>query len=268
MVSSAFTKAEVNISFPNGKLISKTLNWLDVYQEASLLTDLPGTLVQSSKPVSVVSGASCARVSTSLCDMACEQMIPTNAFQTYFIVPPILSEQFMVFMVFSSESNNKVCVKDVLFENCKTMGWNQWLQSKTKNSSLVVTSQEPISVIQYKGVRMYMAIIPGIRQFMNSYTFVVPEIYVHHDYYISVIILSSASQSLRLDGTPPIQLNGTFHVEPPFDKYTVLTFRITTRYHVMTSTEIHVVFGLIVFGIDYKDGAFGYPAGINFGKFL
>ncbi|XP_052222909.1 uncharacterized protein LOC127838892 isoform X2 [Dreissena polymorpha] len=264
MVISAFANTEVNISFPNGTSISNTLNWLDIYQEASDSSD--PTIVQSSKPVSVVSGASCVQISkpTGNCDMVVEQMIPSNAFQKHFIIPPILSNQFMV-RIFSSHSNNTVCVKDALVENCTKMGANQWLESAPNYLPLVVTSQEPITVIQYKNDQVYMTIIPGIRQFMNSYYFVVPEIYTNHNHYVSVTIISSTSQSLRLNGKPPNdRLVDTVHVELPLNNYTVLTFRITAGNHVMTSTDTHVVFGLIVFGIWNNDGAYGYPAWINF----
>ncbi|KAH3806381.1 hypothetical protein DPMN_134702 [Dreissena polymorpha] len=135
MVISPFANTEVNISFPNGTLISKTLNWLDIYQEASPNSDLTGTIVQSSKPVSVVSGASCSYIiQRSTCDMVSEQLIPTNAFQRDFIVPPILSSQFMV-RIFSSQRNNKVCVKDFGFDNCTTMGSNHWFESAIKSTS-------------------------------------------------------------------------------------------------------------------------------------
>ncbi|XP_052216068.1 IgGFc-binding protein-like [Dreissena polymorpha] len=263
MVISAFANTKVNISFPNGTSISKTLNWLDVYQEASPSNDLTGTIVQSSKPVSVVSGTSCAYVfKSSECDMLGEQMIPTNSFQTHFIIPPILSNQFMV-RIFSSQSNNKVCVKDSSFEYCSIMDANQWLESVPNNSSLVVSSQKPISVIQYNGNPAYMAIIPGIRQFMNSYTFVVPDDTMINTHYISVTILSSASLTLRLDEkSPGDQLVDTAYVNTPFNNYTILTFGIKAGYHVMTSTETHAVFGLIVFGM-WAFGAYGFPAGIN-----
>ncbi|KAH3703339.1 hypothetical protein DPMN_078373 [Dreissena polymorpha] len=267
MVIAAFANTEINISYSNGKSISKTLNWLDVYQEMSSENDLTGTIVRSSKPVSVVSGTSCThvlRINTYGCDMVGEQMIPTKAFEKHFIIPPILSNQFMV-RIFSSQSNNTVCVKDSLFEKCTTIGAHQWLESVPYSSTLVVTSQEPISVIQYKESEGYMTIIPGIRQFMNSYSFVAPEASQDHNNYISVTILSSASQTLRLDGKPPRQLVGTSNVQPPFNNYTVVTFNITAGYHVMISTETHITFGLIVFGIG-KLAAYGYPAGIKFGK--
>ncbi|XP_052217766.1 uncharacterized protein LOC127835394 isoform X2 [Dreissena polymorpha] len=266
MVISAFANTEVNISFPNGTSIAKTLNWLDVYQESSVKSDPTGTIIRSSKPVSVVSGVSCANVpkdAHSSCDMVGEQMIPANAFQTYFIIPPIQSYQFMV-RIFSSQSNNTVCVKDSSFDNCTTIGSNHWMESVPTNSTLVVTSQESISVIQYKENQAFMTIIPGISQFMNSYTIVVPEVYADHNHYISVTILSSASQSLRLDGKPPSdQRVDTAYVPPPFNNYTILTFRISTGYHAIASTVPQVVFGLIVFGIGNK-AAYGYPAGMNF----
>ncbi|KAH3703341.1 hypothetical protein DPMN_078375 [Dreissena polymorpha] len=232
MVISAFSNTEVNISFPNGTSISKTLNWMDVYQEASRLNDLTGTMIQSSKPVSVVSGVSCMYIpevpSAGNCDMIDEQMIPRSAFQKHFIIPPILSNKFMV-RIFSSQSNNKVCVKDSSFENCTTMGSNQWLESTPNTFLLVVTSQKKASVIQYKESQAYMTTIPAIRQCMNPYTFVRQGVYGHHNNYISVTILSSASQSLLLDGiSPSAQLADTAQVVPPFNNYTVLTFRITT----------------------------------------
>ncbi|XP_052236812.1 IgGFc-binding protein-like [Dreissena polymorpha] len=266
MVMSPFANTEVNITFPNGTWISKTLEWLDVYQEMSPSTDLTGTIVQSSKPVSVVSGASCSYViQKNDCDMISEQLIPTNAFQRMFIVPPILSNRFVV-RIFSSQINSTVCVRDVAVGNCTMMGSNQWIESAPKHSSLVVTSHDPISVIQYKESDTYMTIVPSIQQFINSYTFVVPEVYINHDNYISVTILTAASQTLRLDGKPPRDhLVDTANVASPFNNYTVLTFRITTGLHVMTTTETDVLFGLIAFG-NFTFGAYGFPAGIDLGN--
>ncbi|KAH3805753.1 hypothetical protein DPMN_134060 [Dreissena polymorpha] len=265
MVIAAFDDTSINVSFPNGTTISKSLNWLDIYQEASSTSDLTGTFVQSSKPVSVISGASLSYVVTHTSgyyDMLVEQVIPLNAFESLFIVPPIYNSKQFIVRIFSSQSTNRVCVKDASFEDCTMVGSTKWIESAAKRTPLIVTSQEPISVVQYKESDSYMTIIPGIRQFMNSYAFVVPEVYNGY-LYVALTVLTSAIHTLRLDGRSPADaIIDKANVPAPWNEYTVLTCMITLGYHVITSNETSVTFGVLVYGYIDSGRAFAFPAGM------
>ncbi|KAH3806322.1 hypothetical protein DPMN_134641 [Dreissena polymorpha] len=273
MVIAAFDNTLINVTFPNGTSISKTINWLNVYQEASPSTDLTGTIVQSTKPVSVLSGASYSKVASqgSSYDMLGEQLLPVNSYETYFIVPPIYSSYSFIVRMFSNQIPNRICVKDESIENCTMVGPTKWIESAPKSTALIVTSQEPISVVQYKAGAnyYYMTNIPGLRQFINSYAFVVPDVYSSQTTYIAVTIRSSAIHTLRLDGSSPVnQIVHKANVPAPLNEYMVLTYTITPGYHVMNSNETNVLFGLLSFGfVSTTETAFASPVGMLMRKY-
>ncbi|XP_059522530.1 IgGFc-binding protein [Myotis daubentonii] len=76
--------------YPGGSVLTVTLQPYQVAQVQST-ADLSGSKVTASSPVVVLSGHSCAQKHTS-CNHVVEQLLPTSAWGTHYVVPPLASQ--------------------------------------------------------------------------------------------------------------------------------------------------------------------------------
>lgn len=76
--------------YPAGSVLTVTLKPYQVAQVQST-ADLSGSKVTASSPVAVLSGHSCAQKHTS-CNHVVEQLLPTSAWGTHYVVPPLASQ--------------------------------------------------------------------------------------------------------------------------------------------------------------------------------
>ncbi|XP_026303482.1 IgGFc-binding protein [Piliocolobus tephrosceles] len=76
--------------YPAGDVLSVTLEPYNVAQLQSSV-DLSGSKVTASSPVAVLSGHSCAQKHTT-CNHVVEQLLPTSAWGTHYVVPPLASQ--------------------------------------------------------------------------------------------------------------------------------------------------------------------------------
>ncbi|EGW06398.1 IgGFc-binding protein [Cricetulus griseus] len=75
---------------PAGSTLSVTLEPYEVVQLQST-ADLSGSRVTANSPVAVLSGHSCAQKHTQ-CNHLVEQLLPTSAWGTHYVVPPLSSQ--------------------------------------------------------------------------------------------------------------------------------------------------------------------------------
>ncbi|XP_005414138.1 PREDICTED: IgGFc-binding protein isoform X1 [Chinchilla lanigera] len=76
--------------YPAGNVLSVTLQPYEVAQLQST-ADMSGSKVTASHPVAVLSGHSCAQKHTT-CNHVMEQLLPTSAWGTQYVVPPLASQ--------------------------------------------------------------------------------------------------------------------------------------------------------------------------------
>ncbi|XP_055225343.1 IgGFc-binding protein [Gorilla gorilla gorilla] len=76
--------------YPAGDVLRVTLQPYNVAQLQSSM-DLSGSKVTASSPVAVLSGHSCAQKHTT-CDHVVEQLLPTSAWGTHYVVPTLASQ--------------------------------------------------------------------------------------------------------------------------------------------------------------------------------
>lgn len=76
--------------YPAGNVLNVTLQPYQVAQVQST-ADLSGSKVTASSPVAVFSGHSCAQKHTN-CNYVMEQLLPTSAWGTHYVVPPLASQ--------------------------------------------------------------------------------------------------------------------------------------------------------------------------------
>lgn len=76
--------------YPGGSVLTANLKPYEVAQVQST-ADLSGSKVTASNPVVVLSGHSCAQKHTN-CNHVLEQLLPTSAWGTHYVVPPLASQ--------------------------------------------------------------------------------------------------------------------------------------------------------------------------------
>ncbi|XP_053409056.1 uncharacterized protein LOC128559932 [Mercenaria mercenaria] len=268
MIIGVYDNTTVSVTDSNNRITIVRLDCQDVHQ-LSRQTDISNTVIWSDKPVSAISGTSCAFVphGVSDCDMLLEQMIPSqSAWDTVFIVPPIFPKLGYLVKVFSA-SNEKYCLKNVSTTLCNQAYKEEYLMG---TGPVIITSNDSISVVQY-GVGEYydqipsdgfMTVIPGIGNYLNSYYFVIPRIYSSLTNSLSIVVPTTEAGGLRLDGSQLISTK-SYSVPDPFSNYTLLIINVTVGYHELNHIHTDVMFGVTAYGLDTFIG-YGFPVGFGF----
>ena len=169
-------------------------------------SDLSGTRVVSTKPISFFSGHECTRIpnnSVGACDLLIEQVPPTNTWGSFFLGASFLGKSSgAIYRVLTASDSTTVTV------NCTTMAQpatytlstaGSWQEFEALASSFCsIESNNPVLVMEYaKGFVLdnigdpFMTMIPPVEQYSNNYVFnVLPEfttnyitIYVAPEYY-------------------------------------------------------------------------------------
>ena len=165
---------------PTGSI---TLNRLQTYQIESL-TDLTGTRIISSKPVSVFSSQECVNVPVGIvaCDFITEQVPPTSTWGNRFLIASLLGRNSGErIRVLASTQNSVVTVNCNRDERRSTFNLSgNWTEFQVaSNDYCVIEASSPIFVAQYALGQQadglvgdpFMMMIPPIEQYSNSYVF-------------------------------------------------------------------------------------------------
>ena len=236
----------------------------------SASSDLSGTIVKASKPVSVISSMSGTRLTTSL-DFLETFLLPKSQWGHQYLLTTVRNTdktQGDIFRIFAYENNTMI----------ETINWTKTLSSgeyeeliSGKSLASFVNCSKPCQVMHYiRGERIEsnrygfheasMMVLPSISQFLSYYRVVLPFRSEFHDS-ITLVIQNDQREGLYMDGK---KLNGLSWKMINGTKYvwTVITFfdpSIVTVYH----TSSAVRFGLYVFGwsLDTFIGSYAYAAG-------
>ncbi|XP_045202613.1 IgGFc-binding protein-like [Mercenaria mercenaria] len=254
----------VNVTSTGQTTSSVSLNWLDAKQ-ISLNNDITGIVISANATVSVIAGTTCSHVPQTYrydCGLIAEQMIPTDAWENEYIVPNMPPRAGVLIRVLSLKHQD-VCFYTQRGSTCKQFLHQHLLEFSTGSEPVVVRSNTTISVVSY-GVEggPFMTVVPGIKNFMNYYYFVVPSTYSSYNNSLAVVIQSSQTSGLILDGSTINSITHDFNVPQPFDSYSVLILRISTGYHKLSHQNANVKFGAFLYGNGNLEG-YGLPIGIQ-----
>ncbi|XP_053380768.1 IgGFc-binding protein-like [Mercenaria mercenaria] len=268
MITSTFANTTIDVS-SNGLV---HLAEFDVTQIVDS-SDLTGTIISATMPVTVISGTSCANIPPNIadCDFIVEQMFPVNAWTNIYIVPPIpprtgyfariqAMDEVQVFITNSSQQ---------LYRHMLQKTFEQF-QFGSEPTVIYSNGTLNFSVIQY-GVGPgfdpqeggpFMTVILGLKNYISSYIFVISPSYSNFENYLTVIIKASNKTGILLDGQPlPYMYNYT--VSKPLDEYVVFVSHISTGFHNLTHIDKLVNFGALLYGFNSGSG-YGYPAGMKY----
>ncbi|XP_060567456.1 uncharacterized protein LOC132726197 [Ruditapes philippinarum] len=256
-----------------------TLNQLDVFQFTTVI-DIQGMSVTSDKPVTVISGTKCANIphGVGYCDIITEQMLPLQALDNIYIVPPTPPKEAYELKVthFNSSVTDSTCFHNISKTVCRH---DSSVFIRMGNTPTVVVSKSIISVFQFGFGKLYpkvnigdpfMTVIQGLQNFLNAYYFAIPSVYINASNHISVIIPKVNMDGLILDESNLTDAQeDIFNVSAPLDNYTVLIMNVSFGFHHIYHINSNVKFGLQVYGLgEINAVGYGYPGGMQLSNFV
>ena len=229
-------------------------------------SDLSGTIVIASKPVTVISGVDYARILGSS-DFLEAFLLPVSSWGYEYILTTVGAmdkSQGDIFRIFAYENNT--VVESAYWTKMLSSGAYTELMSQNNLASFVKCSK-PCQVVQYirrhniggKYADPSMIVLPSTSQFLSYYRVVLPRGSEYHDSITMVIqnedIEGLYMNGLKMNGLGWERINGTNYV------WTVVSLsdpNTVTVYHTSSSVK----FGLFVFG--WNDGAsYAYSGGFG-----
>lgn len=262
-------------SIKAGTSASFTLNRLQSIQfkaKGDSTADFTGSLIISSKPVSVFSGHQCGIVPRRAlaCDHLVEQIPPTNTWGTRFLTTPLATRTGGdIFRILAANDGTAVQIDGNIVAQLKRGKFKQVnLASGTFHE---IMTSKPSLVIQYsKGTSgdkkrsdPFMMIIPPVEQFGSDYVISTPSADpVSFENYINIVAPTNQLNGLLLDNT-----------QIPPDRFTVIGSTEYSGAQLTISTDTHeikhdlpnVPFGVYSYGFAASD-SYGYPGGSRLAK--
>ena len=245
--------------------ITQVLNKLEALYIYGV-SDLSGTIVIASKPVTVLSSVELIRISGRE-DFVDTLLLPVSFWGHEYVLTTVgtmTGKQGDLFRIFAYENNTVV----------ETGYWTKVLSSRMyaelvlgEDLASFAKCSKPCQVVQYvrqKNAQPSMIILPSINQFLSYYHVILPHDSEYHDS-ITITIDNKHTDGLYMNGLSLNSLrwksiNGSNYV------WTVVSLsdpNSVTVYHNSSAVK----FGVVVFGWN-NYVSYAYPGGFAFGNNL
>lgn len=247
-----------------------TLNQGETYmlQGASVTyNDLTGSVIESSLPVALFSGAACTNVPAGVtyCDHIVQQLPPVSSWGNTFVTRNLEGRNLGdTWRFMASQNNTELNINGGLVA---TLGFGDFFETILDGSNYVEASK-PILTVQYSNGNSYdgasflgdpfMMFIPPFQQFLNGYTFATPaDGFVTN--YFTVTVENDGIPGMLLDGMPldPLEFSGIAGTD-----FSTAAFPININSSYNVSNSDGYPFGLYVYGFN-ADDSYGYPGGLS-----
>lgn len=244
--------------YHKGDVISLILNEFETFQVQKNI-DLTGTVVESTKPVAVLSGNRCSDV-PGFCNHLVEFLPPVSKWGKKFIVPPSPSNT-MILRIVPSVPNTNISIWNVT----SALVSDTWEKDLNGSNPYAIICDKPCLVMQYtkydRSVPPFMMVVPATTQYSNDYVLRRTAIRSFSYNYISVIIKSNLVDGLKMDGStlkPISQIDIRFKGE----EYSVLKLPMYSGNHIIRHVTKGVQFGLTAYGYVRDSDGYGFPGGL------
>ena len=254
-------------TYKNRDTLALSVNRMETVNIVSS-SDLSGSIVQSTKPVAVISGASnVVRLAPSNTGSIFEYLIPSNTCGRQYIVPPLnVTKKFII--VFAISNDTTVAISGKALTTNETMSTDRMKEVQlVPEESYVLIADRSVCVYIFAtsddGEKNPMSsLLPSIDQFANNVVFPKPTIQVFSNY-LSVIIKSQALSNLRINNKTisNTKIDKILLGNTEYSTFWIALPNDISTYHVW-SISPYDRFGAIAYG-DRSAEAYGYPAAIN-----
>ncbi|MGJ0486975.1 MAG: hypothetical protein ACR65R_20910 [Methylomicrobium sp.] len=261
-------------SIKAGKSARFTLNRLQSIQfkaKGGYTADLTGSVITSSKPVSVFSGHQCGIVPSRAlaCDHLVEQIPPITTWGTEFLTTPLATRTGGdIFRILAAHDGTEVRIDGAVVARLKRGKFKQ--VNLASGSFHQITTSAPALVVQYsKGTSAdrvvsdpFMMIIPPTEQFGSDYFVSTPPVEpVAFNNFINIVAPTDQLAGLRLDEAPIPDTAFTL----PFAAigstgYSGTQLKVGIGAHTISHLSPIVPFGVFSYGFADSD-SYGYPGG-------
>ena len=235
--------------------------------------DLSGTLVNSDKPIAVISGLSTKLPQTFRNPGGLiEQVVPTKFWGNSYIVVPFPSK--------TSGYVYRVFTKNITGPTTLHMSMNIDIEIQTDyfedsvigSTTISFKSDHPVMVVQYlKGEFVNnhpmggpsMLIVPPVSSFGNNVTFTVFQYMQNHSYFVTVIAECSTFNNLSLDGEVT-----TWNIQPTTEQtMRYASLEVSTGLHTVSHPNPSATFYVSVAAIcNGCQSSYAYSASAYFGQ--
>ena len=270
-ISSLDKKTSVVIRNKMSPIQQVTLNPYESYRfDGSLYEDLTGIVVESTQPVSVLSGVY-TKVPSEMttADGLLEQVMSTESWGYRFVIGPFLGRSSgYIYRVLAGNTNSTLQISN---RGAVQIQAGDWFEDDVSGDTVVsVVSENPILVVQY--MKSYeaegrydsaMIIVPSVESFVNNVTFPVVKLTFSPPFlcYIHVTINCTFSNDLKFDDV--ISMSTWEKLQSSDGEMCVIRGNVTSGVHSVTHQDQAAKFTVTVYGLFSRHTAYAYPAGFQ-----
>lgn len=242
-------------AYYNGSIFNLSLDSFETYQIAHL-SDLTGTIIESSFPIAAFSGNDCTKMDgIGYCDHLITQLPPTNSVDDTYIVPPNFVGRDTIIRITAIEKSKIHYVIGTVNKTISLEKSNFFDARISSNQTCFIKSTRPVLVtgtglaskISNLGDPA-MAIIQGINQYLNNYKIVIPPGYTYN--FVTVMIKESSQNFIRVNSSVITGSNIVLeeNVSVGCDTYNVRSIKVPEGE--LTAFTLNAeVFGIVVTGV-------------------
>lgn len=240
------------------------------------ITDFTGTVINSDRPIGVFGNHGCGHVPTVnyTCDYMISQYPPVKYLGKTYILTIFPSRTIDQYRIIGAYNNTSVSVPHISLNITLEKGY--FTEFHLTSNAVLLECDKPCLVIHYNRGFLEpcfeiadpsMAVTPAIDQFLSYYF-----IYVSFDLvlfncesYITVIILESEKNGLRLDHQP-LPSATWYNTTTSHGTYAVASFLVSHTTHLVNHVSSNVKFGLLRcdFGLFGMGTTATFPGGFQF----
>ncbi|XP_052065654.1 IgGFc-binding protein-like [Mytilus californianus] len=254
-----------NVNYNNNDVISLVLNRFHSFK-LSHSSDLSGTTIQATKPVSVLTSSIHNQVTgNDNLNELLEMVLPLNQIDNFYVIPEIVTRPSSTVRVYCPKETT-LSLHDGNNRLTRHVDERKFIDFTHRKISYIHDNRDfLVMIIPHelpKGTgTVFMMTIHGVNQYMSNYDFAVPAIDDLKSH-ITVCVKSSALDGFTLDGQLTT-IDGAYNISNGTDHYSTFSLPISPGQHYMNHTG-GTRFGLWVYGENTLHDAYGYPAGIAF----
>ncbi|CAC5387082.1 unnamed protein product [Mytilus coruscus] len=254
-----------NRNYNNNDEIILVLNKFHSFK-LSHSSDLSGTTIQATKPVSVLTSSKENKVTkTGGNNELLEMVLPLNQIDHFYVIPEIVTRPSSTVRVYCPEETT-LSLYDGNNRLTKHVDGRKFIDFTHRKISYIHGNHDFLVMIFPHELpdgtgTTFMMTIHGVNQYMSNYDFAVPAIDDLKSH-VTVCVKSSALGGFTLDGQPTT-IDGVYSISNGTDRYSTFSFKISPGQHNISHTG-GARFGLWVYGENNAYDAYGYPAGIAF----